>query len=424
MAHLLIIENWVEGTGRLFPQAIHELGHTYTFVTRNRHHYLDEKTEKIHPIFKFASNVITAETNDIESLTHLLRSLHTVLKFDGVSTVCDYYIETVASVSKALELPQAFSSNVATERCKHKVRSALDDAGLANPKYFVAKNWEDASREAQRIGYPLIIKPTDLASSAYVTLVHNESELKQAFTTLGQFTRNFRDQPREPLWLLEEYMQGEEFSVEAVTFQGETTVIGITDKSLTGFPYFIEDGHMFPAKLPTEQANAIIEFSKKVLEAANHDHGISHTEIKLTANGPRLIEINPRPGGNYIAELIQHVTGIDFLNTHIQLALNQRPDLSGLNGTKGSAAVKFLTPTSTGLLKEITGQDKLDSNKHVLRWSLKECLSQTINKPIDNACYLGFVISRDTQGFSARDYAELAVNELSVTIESDNEVLL
>jgi argininosuccinate lyase len=416
MAHLLIIENWVEGTGRLFPKAIHELGHSYTFVTRKRSHYLDDKTQKIHPIFAYADNVLTTETNDTRALIKFLKAQHDILKFDGISTVCDYYVETVADIAKALNLPQAFSSNVGIERRKHLVRLALDKAGLANPKFAACCNWQDTADAAKQIGYPLIIKPTDLASSAHVSLVKNEDELRQAFDALSRFTHNFREQARDSVWLLEEFMEGDEVSVEAVTFNGQTHIIGITDKSLTGFPYFIEDGHMFPADLPKEQAQEIIEFVSKALDAVGHDHGISHTEVKLTSDGPLLVEINPRPGGNYIAELIQQVTKIDFLDAHIKLALNQPLNFSGLASAQGSAAIKFLVPKSAGKLLAIRGQNKFSENPALLRWELKEALQQEIYPPIDNACYLGFAISRDPQGKNARSFAEQAIYSLDVEI--------
>lgn len=416
MAHLLIIENWVEGTGRLLPKAIHELGHSYTFITRNRNHYLDHKTQKIHPIFAFADNVLTTETNDTQALIKFLKAQHEVLQFDGITTVCDYYIETVADVAKALNLPQAFSSNVSIERHKHLVRQALDKAGIVNPKFATCANWQETADAANNIGYPLIIKPTDLASSAYISLVKNEAELRQSFDALSKFTHNFRDQARDSVCLLEEFMQGEEVSVEAVTFNGQTSIVGITDKSLTGFPYFIEDGHMFPADLPKDQAEQIVEFVSKALAAVGHDHGISHTEVKLTPDGPKLVEINPRPGGNYIVELIQQVTKINFLDMHIKLALNQAPDLSGLDNAQGSAAVKFLVPKSSGKLLAIRGQEKLSADSTLLRWELKEALQQDIYPPIDNACYLGFAISRDTQGKNARKFAENAIASLKVEI--------
>lgn len=412
MAHLLMIESWVGGTGRIFPPAIGRLGHRYTFVTRNRGHYLDARSREIHPVIEHAEHVLTTETNDVPALIEFLRAQHAILKFDGVVTICDYYIDTVAQVAQALGLPQAFSANVVMERRKDQVREAIERAGLPNPKFAVTASWDETRREAQRIGYPLIVKPTDLASSAFVRLIHDEGELRQSFDALEQFPRNFRDQARVTLLLLEEYMLGEEVSVEACTYRGRTTVIGITDKSVTGFPYFIEDGHMFPAKLDPAQATAIEALVCGALEAVGHDHGISHTEVKLTANGPRIVEINPRPGGNYIAELIQRVTGIDLLDAQIELALGREPDLTRKPTGVASAAIKFLVPPRGGHVATVDGVASLDTDPAVQRWSLSPIAGSEVAAPIDNACYLGHVVAVDSEGLEARAYAERALGRV------------
>ncbi|MGO1071047.1 ATP-grasp domain-containing protein [Lysobacter sp. CA199] len=419
MAHLLMIESWVGGTGRIFPPAIARLGHRYTFVTRKRGHYQDPRSHEIHPVIEHADHVLSFDTNDVPALIEFLRAQHAVLKFDGVVTICDYYIGTVAEVAQALELPQAFSANVVMERRKDQVREAIERAGLPNPKFAVVAGWDDTRREAQLIGYPLIVKPTDLASSAFVRLVHDEEELCQSFDALEQFPRNFREQERVPLLLLEEYMRGDEVSVEACTYNGRTTVIGITDKSLTGFPYFIEDGHMFPAKLDADTAARVEALVRGALEAVGHDHGISHTEVKLTADGPRIVEINPRPGGNYIAELIQRVTGIDLLDAQIELALGREPDLTRRDTGVSSAAIKFLVPPRAGRVVAVDGVASLENDPNIDRWILAGVVGSDVSAPIDNACYLGHVIASDRDGLQARAHAERALARVSLSYADD-----
>ncbi|HEX8614103.1 MAG TPA: ATP-grasp domain-containing protein [Telluria sp.] len=415
MAHLLMIESWVGGTGRIFPATITGAGHTYTFVTRNRGHYLDGLDAPIHPVLAHAANVLTTETNDVPALIAFLRAQHRVLKFDGVVTICDYYIDTVAQVAQALELPQAFCSNVAMVRRKHLVREALEKAGLPNPAFTAVTSWDAARAAAREIGYPLILKPSDLASSAFVKLVKDETELQAAFAALEAFPTNFREQAREPLWLLEEYMKGEEVSVEACTFGGQTTIIGITDKSLTGFPYFIEDGHMFPARLDGDVSEAVCALVRAALEAVGFDHGISHTEVKITRKGPRIVEINPRPGGNYIAELIERVTGIEFLSAQIDLALGRQPDLTRKETGVQSAAIKFLVPTGVGKVSAMTGIDSVAGAPHVARALIANATGKELAAPIDNACYLGHVVALDPDGLDARKYAEQALSRVEIS---------
>lgn len=414
MAHLLMIESWVGGTGRIFPPAITALGHRYTFVTRNRGHYLDARSREIHPVLEHAEHVLTTETNDVEALIAFLRHQHEVLRFDGVVTICDYYVDTVAQVADALGLPQAFSANVAMTRRKDRVREALQAAGLPNPRFAVTTDWDATCEAAQGIGYPLVLKPTDLASSAFVRRVDNETQLREAFMALGEFKRNFRDQPRESRWLLEEFMHGEEVSVEAVTFAGQTTVLGITDKSLTGEPYFIENGHMFPARIDDALRTRIDALVRCALAAVDHDHGISHTEVKLTADGPRIVEINPRPGGNYIAELVEQVTGIDLLRVQIELALGQRPQLQARDTGVRSAAIAFLVPPRAGRLAELRGLDTLSDDPHLRRWSIAPAQDMELAAPIDNGCYLGHLVALDRDGGHARDHAERALRRIEL----------
>ena len=103
-------------------------------------------------------------------------------------------------------------------------------------------------------------------------------------------------------------MVGNEVSVEAVSFAGETKIIGITQKSLMGDPYFVENGHMFQADLPEDLRKEICKYVESALQAVGYDHGVSHTEVKLTEAGPRIVEINPRTAGGYIAEIIEMVS--------------------------------------------------------------------------------------------------------------------
>ncbi|OMF11349.1 carboxylate--amine ligase [Paenibacillus sp. FSL H7-0331] len=417
MAHMLMIESWVGASGNLLPPLLKSLGHTYTFVTRKPEHYQSALSTEQHPVLKYAESVLITETNDIPDLIEFLRPY----RFDGVITVCDYYIEVVREVAKAFKLPSPFPDNVKTVRQKHLMRQALDRAGLANPNYRLAHSWEEVEQAAAAIGYPLVLKPVDLASSAFVSLIQNGRELQDAYNALEAFPLNFRDQERECTYLLETYMKGEEVSVESVSYNGETTVLGITDKSITGTPYFIENGHMFPAQLNDEAHSEITQFVQDALQAVGFDHGIAHTEVKLTVEGPRIVEINPRTAGNYIVELIQRVTGIDLLQAFVELSLGLKPVLTIIDSGVASAAAMFLVPSQSGTITHIQGIESLESDAHMVRYRIENCIGKFIETPIDNACYLGHVITQDTEGLNARLYGEEALKRIILSFDSKGE---
>ncbi len=419
MAHLLMIESWVGASGNLLPPLLQSLGHTYTFVTRKLEHYQSAHSAEQHPVVRYADQVLVTETNDTDGLITYLREY----SFDGVITVCDYYIDTVRAVAKAFALPCPFPAEVATVRHKHHMRQALDRAGLANPEYRLARQWEEVRQAASEIGYPLVFKPVDLASSAYVSLIQNDQELQEAYQALEAFPRNFRDQARDCTYLLEAYMQGGEISVESVSFQGETTILGMTDKSVTGTPFFIENGHMFPAKLSDETQAAVLAYVQDALQAVGFDHGIAHTEVKLTPAGPRLVEINPRTAGNYIVELIERVSGIDLLEAFVELSFGRKPAVTAKDTGIASAAVMFLVPPQSGTLTKLEGVDTLQSDPHVVRYKIEHYEGRSIARPIDNACYLGHIVTQDEEGLEARVYAETALQRLQLVFASSEEVV-
>lgn len=413
MAHLLMIESFIGGNALILPDLLKELGYTYTFLTRSRKIYESSFSDAEHIVIKNAKEIFEVDTNDLETVIKTVRGM----SFDGVITTCDYYIDMVSDVAMTLALPCPFPKKVKNVRYKHKLRQFLKDAKLANPKYGIAYQWSELLETAQHIGYPLVLKPVDLASSAFVRFVENENDLKDAFEKLHAFPINWRNQKRDGTYLLEEYMSGDEVSVESVTYEGETQIVGITQKSLMGAPYFIEEGHMFPANLPSDLQEEIKDYVIKALEATGYDHGVSHTEVKLTTNGPKIVEINPRCPGGHIVEIIELVCNVDMLTAFIDLALDKKPQIASKESEITSASVRFLTPEKSGKVKALTGIESLAQDVHVVSYQIEDCVGKLLGDPIDNAGRIGRVITRDNEGYRALKYANEAISRLQLIYE-------
>lgn len=416
MAHLLVIENWYSGIGHRFLRRIQERGHRFTFVSRDlAPNWRRLPPDGPHPLTA-AEHILTADTNNLPGLLDALERQHALLQFDGAATACDYYLGHVAQVAERLGLPGPGAEAEETARLKHKMRLALEKAGLPNPAFWLAADWEEVQAGASELGYPLIFKPSDEGGSMFVTRVNDEGELRQAFDHLAAYTVNLRGQAREPLFLLEEYLHGNEISVEAVGYQGEIHVLGLTDKSLTGAPGFIEDGHMFPAPLDPVVAEEAADLVRRALVAVGYTHGVSHTEVKLTPDGPRIVEINPRTPGNSISDLIRHVAGIDLLDVVIELALGRKPPIDPRDTGIRSAAVKLLLPSRAGRVEAVRGLDTVSDLPNVVDLSLKPVVGTHVEPPSMNA-YLGHVIVVDRIGHGARAQAEWAAGQIELIYE-------
>lgn len=405
MGHLLMVESWVGSMSRLLPRAIREGGHEFTFLTRDLHHYLRTAPEgTAHPLLA-ARNVLTADTNDIDALLPQVARLHQVLGFDGVLTSCDYYLPAVARIAGHLRLPGATPESVQAACRKDLTRRALGDAGVPGPRFAVCDDWAATAEAAREIGYPLVLKPVDLCAGMYVRRVDDEKQLLAAHRELAGFPVNARGQRRARQVLLEELLDGPEVSVETVSFGGTTHVVGVTDKSVGGAPAFIETGHMFPADLPEADAATASATARAALTALGLDNVVAHTEIKLTAGGPRVVEVNPRPAGNRITELVRHVTGIDLAAACVDVTLGRRPDLTPRDTGVRSAAIGFLVPGTSGTLRHIEGAEALPGADGVLEVQLA-APGKAVKAAGSNNEYLGHVMAADTTGPGARALVE------------------
>ncbi|MEU8133431.1 ATP-grasp domain-containing protein [Streptodolium elevatio] len=421
MGHLLVVESWVGAMSTLLPRAIREAGHTFTFATRDLGHYLQGEPGAggVHPLLS-GGNVVTTETNDLAQLLETVERLHGAMEFDGVLSSCDYYLPATAAVAARLGLPGASVQAVERACRKDRTRAAMDDAGLPGPRYAVTEGWRETAAAARGLGYPLVVKPVDLCAGMFVREVADESQLLHSWRSLADFPVNARHQERVPLLLLEEVLDGPEVSVETVTWQGHTHVVGITDKSLAAAPWFVESGHMFPADLGAADRSATADAAIAALAAVGYEHGVAHTEFRLTAAGPRLVEINPRPAGNRITELVRRVTGVDLPMAAARLALGEKPELAPADTGVRSAAVSFLLPELPGTLAASPAAPDPCDAPDVVEWQVKPAGTR-VGDGRSNNHYLGHVMVLDRDGAGARTRAEELLRGVSVEIIPDPE---
>jgi biotin carboxylase len=406
-----MVESWVGSMSRLLPRAVREAGHEFTFLTRALHHYLRSAPEgTAHPLLG-ARHVLTAETNDTDALLSFVERAHQALRFDGVITSCDYYLPTAARIAGMLGLPGPTPESVANACRKDATRRILAGAGLPGPRFAVCADWAEAAAGARDIGYPLVLKPVDLCAGMFVRRVDDEAALAQAYRALAAFPVNARGQHRAPVVLLEELLDGPEVSVETVSFGGTVHIIGVTDKSVGGAPAFIETGHMFPAALDAADTEAAEDTARRALEALGLDEVVAHTEIKLTADGPRLVEVNPRPAGNRITELVRHVTGIDLAAACVDVALGREPDLRRRATGLTSAAIGFLVPDQDGVLETVDGADAVRAADGLLELRLADP-GKAVTAAGSNNEYLGHVMAADARGPGARASVEALLTQL------------
>ena len=236
---------------------------------------------------------------------------------NGICTIAsDIAATTVSYVAEKMGLI-ANSYDVAVRaNNKFLMRNALAKAGLPNPSYRAVSSVE----EAQGIGlkYPLVVKPSDRSGSLGVTGIKAPEELAPAIEKAVSLS--FSRQA-----MIEEFIEGREISVEAISFQGVHYPLQITDKVTTGAPHFVELEHHQPSTLPKEFFSRLYDITRTALDALGITDGASHSEYKIMDDGSIVIvEIGGRMGGDFIgSDLVRLSTGYDFLKGVIDVALGE-----------------------------------------------------------------------------------------------------
>lgn len=199
---------------------------------------------------------------------------------------------------------------------KYAMREMLTLHGLPCPHYQKVSNFNELN--LKNILFPVIVKPLDRSGSRGVTLAHTIEELKQGLIYAQSVSF-------DTSVLVEEYIEGREFSVESISQKGNHTILQVTEKFTTNAPHFIERGHLAPARINHAQEKAIHEIVLKALEALSIENGASHSELKIKPNGEiKIIEIAARMGGDFIgSDLVLQSTHYDFVANVIRVACNQ-----------------------------------------------------------------------------------------------------
>lgn len=248
-----------------------------------------------------------------------------ICKREGVQGVTSFLLESalpcVYHVAEGLGTPCNSKECQALTANKFTMREQMRKCGVNIPAYKAIKS----RGEKFDIPFPVIVKPADNGGSRGVTLVRTQEELDVALDRAFDYSKN-------QTVMVEQFIEGREFSIESISYKGKHYILQITDKVTTEAPYFVELAHHQPAQLNQKQWDDIKNLTLKMLDALKIENSAGHTEIKMNANGvPYIIEMGPRMGGDYISsDLVRLSTGYDFVKGTLELATGcfEEPNIS------------------------------------------------------------------------------------------------
>ena len=295
-----------------------------------------------------ADDTLVLDYTDRALLLPLVRVLHERHRYDAVLSLTEPAILVAALVNDDLGLKGTPAATVALLRDKGRMRELLRTSGLSPVRARVGCGPDDIRAFMRDVGGPIVVKPVDGGGSNGVTRLDGPGEIALALGRLRELGCS--------TFVAEEFLPGQEVSVEGFSFDGVHHVVAITDKA-TG-PNFVELGHSMPSQLAPAVQAAIVRLVGDFFDLVGLRNGPSHTEIIVTPDGPRIVESHNRIGGDKINDLVRAAYGVDLAELSFAWACGLVEPWARTPEPVGAAAIRFIAPGS-GVVKAVQDVEQL-----------------------------------------------------------------
>ena len=305
---------------------------------------------------RYADKAIVANITDEETMLQVARDKNV----DGVIHPCsEVSMSVMGYINDSLGLSGISKSMARRATNKYLMREAFAKYGAPSPQSYCTVDADEAwSIFCEKFDTNAILKPSRNSGSRGIAKVER-SISKEQFLKL--YERAYQVS-RDKQVLIEQFIEGPEFSVEIIVWNGGVNVLAVTDKKTTGAPYFVELGHNQPSVFPkdiVEKVKAAAIAGVKALELTNC---ACHAEIKVENGNAYIMEIGARLGGDFISTELTHLsTGIDMVAADVNVALGIAPDLESKDKKQG-ACIRYFCPRP-GKLVSIEGIECLNDER-------------------------------------------------------------
>lgn len=319
--------------------------------------------------------------DDYESTINIARKYN----ISGIITAAtDKPLVMMARVAEALDLPFFSVETAEWSTDKLLMKQKFQEAGILCAKGFLLNSVRELTN--LKVNYPVIVKPRDNSGSRGVIYCNNFKEVEHALQEAFQYTKKANV-------LVEEFIDGKEYSIESIHLNGVSHVIQITEKITTPFPYNVELGHIQPADLTPNQSNEVSLLISKIASALKFEYCASHTEVKINSKGIYVIETSPRLGGDFITSTLTTLsTGINMEEILIKISINQfvKRDFFKTKIKKYSGIKYF--ELQNGIITDIISLDNMDNIHGIQQWNFSLKSGERVNKITSSLHRYGYAI--------------------------------
>lgn len=387
------------GSSREATRAAEKLGY-FTVLFTNNEKQLQQRNAypDIHKMILIDTSNIKIMKDEILNLSKNGFEIKSIVSFVDpfvhiASILCDEFCDNKTS-STAIEMMED----------KEKTRNFLKNQPYS-PKFFLLKPNESVSNN---LGFPLIVKSPKSTGSKDVLLANDSGQLEKHLSHL----RN--KNPGETI-MVEEYIEGPQYLVEALVYNRQANIIGIIEQEITQGKRFIITGYGVLVKAPKDIQTGLEEVLQSIVKEFNIENGALHLELRLTKNGWKLIEINPRISGGAMNTMLHAAFGLNLVEETLKLFLGERPDINPKH--RKFVYTKYVIVQSKGILEKVIGRNRATNSPGVVEVYVKPKKGALLTPPLSMGHRYAYVIAVGATLAEAKNKAYKAAKEIKFILK-------
>ena len=361
----------------------------------------------------FADVFVQIDLKDREKIADLAMSYGDKLKAvftagTDFSASVSYVAQRCGLISHSLDAAMNASNKVLMRKC-------FREKGVPSPDFVeVSESEIERLSSDDSVLFPKVVKPVDNMGARGCRLVRNKSEFEPALRDAVAFSRTGKA-------IVEDYMKGMEFSIDALVHEGNVTITGFADRHIFFDPYFIEMGHTMPSSVSETVKKNVVDVFVKGVKALGLTEGVAKGDVKYTEKGAMIGEIAGRLSGGYMSGwTYPYASGVNLTMEAMKIALGLGKTLpSEIECNAVSHERAFIS--IPGVVSVIYGEDKAVASPFVKNVFFRVKEGSRVDFPRNNVEKCGNVISRCADRRLSLKGAEMAVSEIVLRLEKNNE---
>jgi biotin carboxylase len=415
MSHLLLLEVPGGNDFTVLEDAA-GAGHDTTFFTGDLAHYR-QQGEATRSCLALAREIVEVKPFDYAEFERAALTVHARHPFDAILCLIDIRMIEASLLAEKFGLRFLNSATARIMRDKFTVREILAQKGVRQPDFALAQTIDQLRKAVERIGYPVLVKPSDGYGSQNVSVVHSDEDLTLLVKTFERLTLQPTDYGlgvhASNRFSVEKYIRGHMIGCDVFSNQQERVLLGINDKLMFPPPSFAMRGSCFPSdRYDTE---AIRNYAFQILDAVNFNFGATHIEMIVAEDGPYLVEVNPRLVSAQIpfqvGYALERSIYLDLINLHLGFPLT---DLHGIK-PRLFGVIRWITADRPGILASIEVPKHADES--ICRVVVFKTSGDPVRPPINNGDRIGYVIAVGGTQAAAEKIAERYVQDTKVILQ-------